>query len=69
MIIKSALRIVLLAFLMPFILPGCQSTLGALTMSSCKAVETNIAKCSELIANDISDKNANVLVSVDEGDL
>jgi len=38
-------------------------------MSSCKAVQTNITKCSQLIADDISDKNANTLSSVNEGDL
>ena len=39
------------------------------TMYTCKAVETNIAKCSQLIADDISDTNANTLSSVNEGDL
>ena len=33
------------------------------------AVETNVAKCSQLIADDISDKNANTLSAVNEGDL
>ena len=48
---------------------GCKSTFNQISLSSCKAVETNIAKCSQLIADDISDKNANILSSVNEGDL
>ena len=48
---------------------GCKTTVDHLTMSTCKAVETNIAKCSQLIADDISDKNVNTLSSVNEGDL
>ena len=51
------------------IFAGCKSTVNQITMSSCKAIETNIAKCSQLIADDISDKNANTLSSVKEGDL
>ena len=51
------------------IFAGCKSTVNEITMSTCKAVETNISKCSQLIADDISDKNANTLSSVNEGDL
>ena len=39
------------------------------TISTCKALETNIAKCNQLIADDISDKNTNILSSVNEGEL
>ena len=39
------------------------------TISTCKTLETNIAKCNQLIADDISDKNTNILSSVNEGDL
>ena len=69
MIFKSARRIVLFAIFIPFILIGCRSTVDEVTMYTCKAVETNIAKCSQLIADDISDTNANTPSSVDEGDL
>ena len=51
------------------IFAGCKSTVNEITMSTCKAVETNIAKCSQLIADDISDKNEKTLSSVNEGDL
>ena len=68
MIFKNARRIVLSIFL-PLIFVGCQSTVDQVTISTCKALETNIAKCNQLIADDISDKNANTLSSVNEGDL
>ena len=48
---------------------GCKSTIDTYTLSSCKAVETNITKCSRLIADDIYNKKANVKSSVNEGDL
>ena len=66
---KNAVRIGFFTIFIPLIFVGCKSTLNQLTMSTCKAVETNIAKCSQLIADDISDKNANTLSSVNEGDL
>ena len=69
MIFKNAGRIVLSLIIIPVIFVGCRSTLDEVTMHTCKAVETNIAKCSQLIADDISDTNANTLSSVDEGDL
>ena len=69
MIFKNAGRIVLFTIFIPLIFVGCKSTVDQVTMSTCKAVETNIAKCSQLIADDISDKNANTLSSVNEGDL
>ena len=69
MIFKNAGRIILSAVLIPFISVGCKSTVDEVTMYTCKAVETNIAKCSQLIADDISDTNANTLSSVNEGDL
>ena len=69
MIFKNARRIFLSATFIFFILVGCKSTVDEVTMYTCKAVETNIAKCSQLIADDISDTNANTLSSVNEGDL
>ena len=69
MIFKNAGRIVLSLIIIPVIFVGCRSTLDEVTMHTCKAVETNIAKCSQLIADDISDTNANSLSSVNEGDL
>ena len=69
MIFKNAGRIVLFSILIPLIFVGCQSTVDQLTISTCKAVETNVAKCSQLIADDISDKNSNTLSAVNEGDL
>ena len=69
MIFKNVGRLVLFAIFIPFILVGCKSTVDEVTMYTCKAVETNISKCSQLIADDISDTNANTLSSVDEGDL
>ena len=69
MICKNTARIVLSAIFVSFILAGCKSTVDEVTMNTCKAIESNIAKCSELIADDISDTNANMLSSVNEGDL
>ena len=66
---RNACRIALFTILMPLTFPGCESTVDQLTMSTCKAVETNIVKCSQLIADDISDKNANTISSVNEGEL
>ena len=69
MIFKNAGRIVLFTIFIPLIFFGCQSTIDQATISTCKALETNIAKCNQLIADDISDKNANILSSVNEGEL
>ena len=69
MIFKNAGKIVLFTIFITLMLVGCQSTVDQLTISTCKAVETNVAKCSQLIADDISDKNANTLSTVNEGDL
>ena len=69
MIFKNAGRIVLFTIFILSIFVGCQSTVEQLTISTCKAVETNVAKCSQLIADDISDTNANTLSAVNEGDL
>ncbi len=66
---KNAGRIGLFTIFITLTFAGCKSTVNQITMSSCRAVETNIAKCSQLIADDISDKNANTLSSVNEGDL
>ena len=69
MIFKNAGTIVLFTIFISLIFVGCQSTIDQLTISTCKAVETNVSKCSQLIADDISDKNADVLSPVNEGDL
>ena len=69
MIFKNARRTVLFIIFIPLIFVGCQSTIDQVTISTCKALETNIAKCNQLIADNISDKNANILSSVNEGDL
>ena len=69
MIFKNAGRIFLSAIFIPIIFVGCKSTVDEVTMNTCKAVETNIAKCSQLIADDFSDTNANTRSSVNEGDL
>ena len=69
MIFKNAGRIVFFTIFILLIFVGCQSTIDQVTISTCKALETNIAKCNQLIADDISDKNANILSSVNEGDL
>ena len=69
MIFKNAGRMVLFTIFIPLIFVGCQSTVDQLTISTCKSLETNIAKCSQLIADDISNTNAYTLSSVNEGDL
>ena len=69
MIFKHAGRIVFFAIFISLIFSGCQSNIDKVAISTCKALETNIAKCNKLIADDISDKNANILSSVNEGDL
>ena len=69
MIFKNAGRMFLFTIFTPLIFIGCQSNIDKVTISTCKALETNIAKCNQLIADDISDKNANILSSVNEGDL
>ena len=66
---KNAGRIGLFTIFITLIFVGCKSNLDQLTISTCKALETNITKCSQLIADDISDKNASTLSSVNEGDL
>ena len=66
---RNALRIGFFTIFIPLIFVGCNTTVDQLAISTCKAVETNIAKCSQLIADDIYDKNTNMLSSVNEGDL
>ena len=66
---QNTLRAVLLFIFICILTSGCKSTVDKYAISTCKAVETNIARCSQLIADDISDKNANTLSSVDEGEL
>ena len=66
---QNALKTVLSAILLALPVSGCKSTVDKYAVSTCKAVETNITRCSQLIADDISGKNANTVSSVDEGDL
>ena len=66
---KNALKIVLASMLLTLLVSGCKSTVDKYAVSTCKAVETNITRCSQLIADDISDKNVSSLSSVKEGDL
>ena len=66
---RIALKKFLPAIFLTLLVSGCKSTVDKYAVSTCKAVETNIARCSQLIADDISGKNANTLSSVNEGDL
>ena len=66
---QNTLRAVLSFISICILTSGCKSTVDKYAISTCKAVETNIARCSQLIADDISEKNANTLSSVDEGEL
>ena len=66
---KTGAKVVLPAIILTLLVSACKSTVDKYAVSTCKAVETNIARCSQLIANDISGKNANILSSVNEGDL
>ena len=66
---QNTLRAVLSFISICILTSGCKSTVDKYAISTCKAVETNIARCSQLIADDISDKHANTLSSVDEGEL
>ena len=66
---QNAIKIILPAILITLTVTGCKSTVDKYAVSTCKAVETNIARCSQLIADDISEKNSNTLSSVKEGDL
>ena len=69
MTFENAVKIVLSSIFIVLLISGCKSTLDKYAVSTCKAVETNIARCSQLIADDISEKNANTLSSVNEGEL
>ena len=66
---KNGTKVVLPAIILTFLVSGCKSTVDKYAVSTCKAVETNITRCSQLIADDISDKNASMLSSVNEDDL
>ena len=66
---KNGAKIVLPAVILTLLVSGCKSTVDKYAVSTCKAVETNITRCSQLIADDISDKNLSSLSSVKEGDL
>ena len=69
MTFQYTVRTVLYSIFICIFISGCQSTVDKYAISTCKAVETNIARCSQLIADDISDRNANTLSSVNEGEL
>ena len=66
---KNGTKVVLPAIILTLLVSGCKSTVDKYAVSTCKAVETNITRCSQLIADDISDKNVNNLSSIKEGDL
>ena len=66
---KNGTKAVLPAIILTLLVSGCKSTVDKYAVSTCKAVETNITRCSQLIADDISDKNVSSLSSVKEGDL
>ena len=66
---ENAIKTVLPAILLTLLVSGCKSTVDKYAVSTCKAVETNITRCSELIADDISGKNVNILSTIKEGDL
>tara|TARA_B100000902_G_C26505030_1_gene525769 strand:+ start:153 stop:362 length:210 start_codon:yes stop_codon:yes gene_type:complete len=66
---ENAIKIVLSSIFIVLLISGCKSTVDKYAVSTCKALETNIAKCSQLIADDISEKNANTLSSVNESEL
>ena len=66
---RNTVKIIFAAFFVSLLIPGCKSTVDKLAISTCKTVETNIARCSQIIADDISDKNANTSAYVNEGEL
>ena len=69
MTFQNTVRTVLYSILICILISGCKSTVDKYAISTCKAVETNIARCSQLIADDLSDKNGNTMSSVNEGEL
>ena len=69
MTFRNVTKIVLFFISFVLFIPGCKSAVDKYAVSACKAVETNIARCSQFITEDISDKNANTLSSVNEGEL
>ena len=66
---QNTVKRVLATIFVSLLVSGCKSTLDKFAISTCRTVETNIAKCSQLIADDISDNNANTLSYVNEGEL
>ena len=66
---RNIKKIVLAAIFVSLLISGCKSTAEKLAISTCRTMETNIARCSQIIADDISDKNANTLSFVNEGEL
>ena len=66
---RNTEKIVLAAIFVSLLISGCRSTVEKLAISTCRTVETNIARCSQIIADEISDKNVNTLSFVNEGEL
>ena len=66
---QNVVKIVLSAISLILLASGCKSAVDKYAVSTCKVVETNITRCSQLIADDISIKNTNKFSSVKEGDL
>ena len=66
---KKNIKIFLSSAFITLLISGCKSTVDKYAVSTCKAVETNIARCSQLIADDISEKNGSTQSSVNEGEL
>ena len=69
MSLQNTVRIVMGFIFICFLTSGCKSTVDKYAISTCKAVETNIARCSQLIADHISGQNAGAVSSVNEGEL
>ena len=49
MLVRSFI-ITLLPF---FLLTGCKTKMDNMTLSTCKAIETNLQKCSELVSQEL----------------
>ncbi len=69
MTLQNTVRTISWFILICILISGCKSAVDKYAISTCKALETNIARCSQLIADDISYKNAKTLSSVNEGEL
>ena len=69
MTFQTTVKIGLSSILITFLISGCKSTLDKYSVSTCKVIETNIVRCNQLIADDLSYRNAKTVSSVNEGDL